>query len=116
MPEFGKRFTLAADMAAGRRSVQTAAIAKATGLTPGEHDLRLYMEGGRLGLIEYKTAGGRLSPEQRDRGALLFRLGFQLQAVIKATSEADAASQSVACVRGWLAANDNWNGTGCGRL
>lgn len=107
MPEFGRRFTLAADMAAGRRGRQTAAIAKATGLVQGEADLRLYLDGGRLALIEFKAAKGRLSPEQRDRGALLFRLGFTRQAVVKAATEADAAEQAIANVRGWLSANDN---------
>jgi len=107
MPEFGKRFTLAADMAAGRRSRQNASIMKATGLVRGEADLRLYMEGGRLGLIEFKAAKGRLSPEQKDRGALLARLGFVYQTVIKATTEADSAAQSVAVVRGWLVGNDD---------
>jgi hypothetical protein len=94
-------------MAAGRRGWQTATIAKATGLVKGEADLRVYLEGGRLGLIEFKAANGRLSPEQKDRGALLARLGFGMQAVVKATTEADAALQAVACVRGWLAGNDN---------
>jgi hypothetical protein len=107
MPEFGRRFTLAADMAAGRRSRQSATIMKATGLVAGEHDLRVYLEGGRLGLIEFKAAKGRLSPEQRDRGALLARLGFGYQAVIKAATEADSAIQAVSVVRGWLAGNDN---------
>lgn len=107
MPEFGKRFTLAGDQNAARRGVQTAAIAKATGMTPGEHDLRLYLEGGRLGLIENKAEKGRLSPEQKDRHALLYRLGFTLQAVIKAATEDDAAEQAVATVKGWLAGNDN---------
>lgn len=108
MPEFGRRFTLAADMAAGRRGRKNAAIAKATGLVAGEHDLRVYLEGGRLGLIEFKAAKGRLSPEQRDRGALLARLGFGYQTVVKATTEADSAIQAVSVVRGWLSANDNW--------
>lgn len=108
LPEFGRRFTLAADMAAGRRGWQTATIAKATGLVAGEHDLRVYLEGGRLGLIEFKAAKGRLSPEQKDRGALLARLGFTYQAVIKAATEADAALQAVSVVRGWLVGNDNW--------
>lgn len=107
LPEFGKRFTLAADMAAGRRGWQTATIAKATGLVRGEADLRIYLEGGRLGLIEFKAVKGRLSPEQKDRGVLLARLGFVYQAVIKATSEADSAAQAVSVVRGWLAGNDN---------
>jgi hypothetical protein len=113
LPEFNKRFTLAGDQNAGRRGKQTAAIAKATGLTPGEHDLRVYLEGGRLGLIENKAEKGRLSPEQRDRHALLDRLGFHRQAVIKAATEAASAAEAVSTVMGWLgetpvAANDNW--------
>jgi hypothetical protein len=107
MPEFGRRFILAADMAAGRRGRQTATIAKATGLVPGFPDLRLYLEGGRLGLIEYKTDKGRLSPAQRDMHAELTRLGFGYLAVVKATSGADCAEQTISLVRGWLAANDN---------
>ena len=107
LPEFGRRFTLAADMAAGKRGRQNAAIAKATGLIKGEADLRVYLEGGRLGLIEYKAAKGRLSSEQKDRGALLYRLGFTMQAVVKATSEADSAAQTLSVVKGWLAGNDN---------
>jgi hypothetical protein len=106
LPEFNKRFTLAGDFNAGRRGFQQATIAKATGLTAGEHDLRLYLEGGRLGLIEYK-AGTGLSQAQRARHALLFGLGFQLQAIVKAASEDDSAQQTLAVVRGWLAANDN---------
>jgi hypothetical protein len=107
MPEFGRRFTLAGDQNAARRSRQGATIAKATGMTAGEFDLRIYLEGGRLGLIENKTEKGRLSPEQKDRHALLARLGFHRQAVIKAATEADSAAQAIAVVRGWLAANDN---------
>lgn len=107
MPEFGRRFTFAADMAAGKRGRQNAAIAKATGMVAGEADLRVYLEGGRLGLIEFKAANGRLSPEQKDRGALLARLGFGYQTVVKATTEADSAIQAVSVVRGWLAGNDN---------
>jgi TRAP-type uncharacterized transport system substrate-binding protein len=109
MPEFGRRFTIAADMAAHKRRPQDATIAKATGLVKGEADLRLYMEGGRLGLIEYKAAKGRLSPEQKDRAALLARLGFGYQAIVKATTEADAAMQTVSVVKGWLGIADNDN-------
>jgi hypothetical protein len=107
MPEFGRRFTLAGDMAAHNRRPQDAAIAKATGLTPGEHDLRIYLDGGRLALIEFKAEKGRVSPEQRDRHDLLWRLGFTRQAIVKAASEAEATEQAVANVRGWLSANDN---------
>lgn len=102
LPSFGRRFTIAGDMAAGRRSRQGAAIAKATGLVRGEPDLRVYLEGGRLGLIEYKAINGRLSPEQRDRAAMLARLGFIRQSVVKAATEADSAAMTVAVVQGWL--------------
>lgn len=100
-------FTLAGDFAAARRSPQEATKAKATGLTPGEHDIRLYLAGARLGLIEMKGAKTRLAPEQKDRHALLAALGFTLQAVVRASSEDEAATKVVGVVSGWLAANDN---------
>lgn len=112
LPEFGRLFALAGDMNAARRGPAMAAIAKATGMAAGEPDLRVYMAGGRLGLIELKTATGRLSPAQRDRHAVLGRLGFTRIVVVKATTRHDAAAQVVSVVRGWLveqqeAANDN---------
>lgn len=112
MPGFGEhwasgvRFTLAADFNAARRSPQEVVKAKATGLTPGEHDVRIYLEGGRLGLIEVKGARGRLSPAQRIRHPLLAGLGFTLQAVVQVDSEDGAAAEFVRVVSGWLVAND----------
>lgn len=100
-------FSLAGDFNAARRSMTESAKAIATGLTKGEHDLRLYLYAGRLALIEFKAANGRLAPEQRDRHALLAALGFDRQALVRAATEDDAAAQAVALVRGWLAANDN---------
>jgi len=99
-------FTLAGDFNAARRSMREAAKAKATGLTPGEADLRLYIYGGRLALIEVK-GGAAVSKAQRERHALLAALGFTRQAVLRATTPEDAAAQAVALVRGWLANNDN---------
>lgn len=111
LPQFGRRFTVAGDMNAARRGPAMAAIAKATGMAAGEPDVRVYMAGGHLGLIELKTATGRLSPAQRDRHNLLRRLGFTRLAVVKATTRHDAAAQTVSVVLGWLgelqAANDN---------
>lgn len=112
LPEFGRLFTLAGDMNAARRGPAMAAIAKATGMAAGEPDLRVYIAGGRLGLIEFKTRTGRLSPAQRDRHAVLRRLGFTHLEVVKATTRHDAAERAVSLVRGWLAeqpeaANDN---------
>lgn len=94
-------FTLAADFNAGKRD---AAKAKATGVTAGEADLRIYGAGGRLMLIEYKNAEGRLSADQVKRHALLRALGYRVE-VIKATTPEECAAASVALVRGWLADN-----------
>lgn len=109
LPEFNRKFTLAGDMAAGKRSVQQSTIAKATGLVPGEPDLRVYVAGGRLCMIEFKAAKGRESPEQIDRIALLDTLGFMV-VVLKAATPEEGAERAVALVKGWLergAANDN---------
>lgn len=107
LPEFGEQFDFEGDFNAARRSPQESVKAKATGLTAGAFDVRIYMQGGRLGLIEVKAAKGRLSPEQKTRHADLMRLGFTNQTVIKVGTEVEAAAQFVATVRGWLAANDN---------
>lgn len=106
MPEFDKRFTLAGDMAAASRSPQMSVKMKATGLVAGEPDVRIYVEGGRLCLIEVKTDDGRESPEQIDRIALLDNLGFTVE-VIQTSDPEQAAQRAVSLVRGWLAANDN---------
>jgi hypothetical protein len=106
MPEFNRAFTLAGDMAAGKRSRQASVIAKATGLVPGEPDLRLYLYGGRLCMIEFKAGKGRESAEQVDRIALLDTLGFTV-VVVKADTADEGASRAVKLVQGWLAANDN---------
>ena len=107
MPEFGKQFLFAGDMNAERRGHKARNKALKTGMAAGEPDLRVYMAGGQLGLIELKTATGRLSPAQRDRHELLRRLGFTRLAVVKATTRHDAAAQTVSVVLGWLASNDN---------
>lgn len=108
LPEFDREFTLAGDMNSGKRGPQVQVQAQATGLAPGDPDLRLYFAGGRLKLIEYKGERGRLSPIQKDRHALLKRLGFEV-VTVQATTEAECASATLALVRQWLtgAANDN---------
>lgn len=91
-------FTLAADFNAGKRD---AAKAKATGVTAGETDLRIYAAAGRLLLIEYKNVEGRLSSDQIKRHALLRALGYRVE-VVKAETPEECAAASVALVRGWL--------------
>jgi len=101
MPEHGRLFLVAGDQNAARRGPVAATQAKATGMTPGEPDLRVYLPDGRLGLIENKTLKGRLSPEQRDRHTALAALGHTV-VVVKAGTETDAADQAEALVRGWI--------------
>lgn len=105
-PAYGQTFTLAADMNSARRGPQAQMQAKATGLAPGEPDLRIYVAGGRLFSIEYKAARGRLSPEQVARHELLARLGFTV-AVVKAVTEDEATEKTLALLAGWLPENDN---------
>lgn len=100
-------FTLAGDQNAAKRGPKARAEALAAGLVAGEHDLRIYMFGGVLGLIENKVGSGPLNPAQKARHPLLAALGFQRQAVIRATSEQDAADQAEKLVRSWLVANEN---------
>lgn len=104
MPEHGRLFLIAGDQNAARRGPQAAVQARATGMTPGEPDLRVYLPGGRVAFIENKTLKGRVSPEQKARHAAMAALGHTV-VVVKAGTELDAADQAEALVRGWLAGN-----------
>lgn len=106
LPEYGKQFLLAGDMNSAKRGSKAQAQAIATGMTPGEPDLRIYLIGGRLASIENKVGKGRLSPAQRDRHAALAKLGHIVE-VVSATSEQEAADQAVALVLGWIGTNNN---------
>lgn len=105
----GVTFTLAGDFNAGRRNPRQAVIARATGITPGETDLRFYGLGGRLLMVELKGPKTPVSPEQKTRHALLRGLGHRVEIVRGKTIEQGAADV-VQLVRGWLAANDNGGG------
>lgn len=106
MPEFGRQFLLAGDQAAGKRGPKAQMQALATGLTPGDPDLRIYLTAGRVAFIEYKTSTGRLSPAQRQRHADMVRLGHTVE-VVAAATEDECAAATVALVRGWSASNSN---------
>lgn len=106
MPEFGRAFLLAGDMASGKRGPRAQMQALATGLTPGDPDLRIYLPDGRVAFIEYKTATGRLSPAQKQRHADMERLGHTV-VTVSAFSEDECADKTEELVRSWLAANSN---------
>ncbi|WP_348646766.1 VRR-NUC domain-containing protein [Rhizobium leguminosarum] len=113
MPEYARnvsdvlagrgRFTLAGDQNSAKRGPKARMEAVAAGMTSGEHDVRIYMAGGVLGLIENKVGKAGLEQSQKDRHPLLAALGFSRQAVIRAVTEDDAARQAVEQVRAWLA-------------
>jgi hypothetical protein len=65
-------------MNAGKRNKAAASIAKLSGLTAGEPDVRIYAKGGRMALVEIKRFKGVRSQAQIDRHALLKSLGFEV--------------------------------------
>lgn len=101
MPEYGKQFLLAGDQNSAKRGPRAQMEAIAAGMTPGEADLRLYIAGGQLRMIENKVGKGRLSPAQVDRHAALARLGFVVQ-VVRFDTVHEAADKAEALVRDWL--------------
>jgi hypothetical protein len=110
MPEYGKRFLLAGDQNAAKRGPRAQQEVIAAGLTPGEPDVRIYLAGGRLGLIENKVGRAPLTESQKERHPALARLGHHVE-VVRAVTCDEAADRAVTLVRGWLreaaAANDN---------
>ena len=98
-------FTIAGDMNGDYRSKRAAVKAAATGIAAGDPDLRLYLAGGVLRLIEYKNGEGTLTASQRIRHPLLAALGFPVE-TLKVRTEAEAAERTVELVRGWLAECD----------
>lgn len=96
-------FTIAGDMNGDYRSKRAAVKASATGIAAGDPDLRVYLPGGVLRLIEYKNAEGTFTASQKVRHPLLAALGHPVE-TLKVATEEEAAERSVALVRGWLAA------------
>lgn len=74
----GLPLACAGDMNAAKRSRAKQIEAKATGLTAGEPDVRVYIAGGRLVSFELKAKKGSRSADQKKRHALLEALGFEI--------------------------------------
>jgi hypothetical protein len=85
-------FDVAADQGGLRTSRRQAGLAKIGGLIAGEPDLRIYLAGGRLLMVEMKTARGSVSKVQRERHAKLRSLGFDIE-VLKAATPAEAVDK-----------------------
>lgn len=107
LPEYGKDFLLAGDQNAAKRGPRAMIEAKASGMTPGEADLRIYLRGGRIRLIENKVGKAPLQPSQKTRHPELAAIGHPVT-ILRATECKDAALQAVCLVKTWLADNDNW--------
>ncbi|QWY83653.1 VRR-NUC endonuclease domain-containing protein [Rhizobium phage RHph_X2_26] len=94
-PAYGTLFALAGDMNAAKRGAKAQMEAKASGMTAGEPDLRLYLATGRLVLIENKSGNNQPSDEQIDRHTLLRKLGFTVY-LVNAFDKAEAAEKAMA--------------------
>lgn len=98
----GWPFTCAGDQNAEKRGVAARIKAKATGMTAGEPDVRCYLPQGRIGLIELKGDGGKLSVDQALRHARLRELGHEV-VVLKVKTKDEAKREAEGVLRGWLA-------------
>lgn len=85
-------YKCAGGMEQGARGGSAGARAKANGLTAGEPDLRIYLDGGRLIFIELKLVSGRLSDVQVVYHEMLRGLGHMVF-VVYAKSPVDGWNQ-----------------------
>jgi hypothetical protein len=97
----GERFAFAGDMNGVSLTPSQAGRAKLTGITSGEPDLRIFLSGGRLKMIEMKAEKGVLSKSQKERHELLRSLGFEIK-VVKANSEESAIHQCGKLLDDWM--------------
>jgi hypothetical protein len=91
----------AGDMAGSRRTPAEQLWAKATGLVPGEPDLRVYGPSGRTLFLELKTKSGQVSPEQLARHRAMRALGHQIE-ILRASTGDEAATRATELVQRWL--------------
>ena len=89
------KYVVAGDMNAGKRNPGQA---KATGILAGEPDMRFYLEGPRLVLIELKTKKGIVSEGQLKHHDKLKLFGFEVYTVF-GESPVDAWEKTLNCLR-----------------
>jgi hypothetical protein len=88
---------VAGDMNAARRSLREQGRASATGINAGEPDVRVYLPGGRLLLIEFKRAGKTKSGSQDEAHDELVALGHDV-ILLDPANENEAAAQAAEAV------------------
>lgn len=85
-------------MNSARRTLKEAGQAKAMGLNPGSPDVRVYMPGARLLMVEYKRGTkGKRSQEQIDTHDQLTEWGFDV-VTLAPSSEDEAIELTTALV------------------
>lgn len=84
-------FAFAAGLEGLPMSPRKRAQMRAQGMAAGEPDLRFYLPRGRLLSIELKGDGGTRNKAQKERHALLERLGFEVLTQRYTTREACAS-------------------------
>lgn len=97
----GWPITCAGDMGAGKRSYAQAARDKATGLTAGEPDVRVYLPGGRTILVELKTDTGKVSKAQTARHTRLRELDHPVT-VVQLKDQNDARIMARVIIGAWV--------------
>jgi hypothetical protein len=95
--KMGWPIRIAGDMNAAKRSLGEIGRAKATGLNPGEPDLRVYMAPARLVQIEFKRTGEFTSGDQDDAHAELRAMGFDVTVLTPANDD-EAAAMTLALI------------------
>lgn len=98
----GAPFAYAAGLEGVRLRPSQREAMRAQGMTAGEPDLRFYLPGARLLLIELKADKGTVSPVQKARHALLRAFGFDVH-VVRASTPQEACAAVWAIVGAALA-------------
>lgn len=96
-------YTFAADQNAGKRSKRDGGKRKLAGMAAGEPDIRVYLPGPHLVLVEMKRFDGSVSAAQASRHIKLVSLGYEVR-VLFARTPASAVLQIADIMDGRLAA------------
>ncbi|MCE6993074.1 hypothetical protein [Dyadobacter sp. CY323] len=94
-------FEFEAGMEGIKLTIHAAKKAKALGMGNGFTDLKFYLPGGRMCLIELKAKRGVLTDSQKERHPKLAMLGFKIH-VVKAKTPVDGLNQVIGLMHSYL--------------